>query len=63
MEDISAIETLLKASGADAHQPLNNEEEQPSATKIMEDMNFIGGKITEVSIRKRWRQNGVSTLS
>jgi len=50
MEDISAIETLLKASGSDAHEPLNGDEEQASAAEIMEQMNFIGGKITEGAI-------------
>jgi len=51
MSDHSAVEKLLKASGKDdsENEPLTGKDAPRTASQIMASMDFIGGKITEVS--------------
>ena len=51
MSDTTAIQKVLKEDGDSESQPLNSETgEGPKTSKqIMDQMTFIGDKITEVS--------------
>jgi hypothetical protein len=61
MTQTTAIEKVIKESGGDAEsQPLNGSEETPSAKAILDQITFIGDKITEVS---RLQIGGLRTLS
>lgn len=51
MSDRSAVEAVLTGSADGEKAPLNNgDEPQLTADQICEQIDFIGGKITEVSI-------------
>jgi hypothetical protein len=59
MTQTTAIEKVIKESGGES-QPLNGSEETPSAKAILDQITFIGDKITEVS---RLQIGGLRTLS
>lgn len=54
MDDVSSIEKVLKENNGDPEaQPLNGESGEGAATsqEILEQMKFIGTKVTEVSTK------------
>ena len=54
MSDHSAVEATLKGDGQGSESvPLTGGEQPGTAAEIMARMDFIGGKITEVSISDR----------
>jgi len=66
MSDRSAVEATLNGGADGEKAPLNNgDEPQMTADQICEQMDFIGGKITEVSIFmmpvQGWRAGRVSS--
>ena len=50
MTNTNDLEELLKAEGKQNSESLLQVEELPSKDEIMTSLDFIGGKITEVSI-------------